>query len=229
MNREQISITLQEHKDWIDDKTKGKQADLRGADLQRADLQGVNLQRADLQRADLREADLRGTNLRGADLQRVDLREADLQRADLRGADLQGINLRRADLQRADLRDTILDGINWLAWIGITSNKRGVAYAYKLTNIKGEGVFNGGINYLGGKRFSVNKVDVNTNIQCSYGINLATFQWCLNNRERETDRLFLFEFKFEDAICPIASDGKFRVKKCIKVSECDWKGNLVSA
>ena len=164
--------------------------------------------------------------LAGEGGQRADLRGADLQFANLRNADLQGADLQGADLRGADLKNTILEDINWLAYIGIVPDKKGFAYAYKITNSAGEGIYNGGINYTKGMNFKVDKVDEDTNRQCSYGINLATFSWCLNQFTDKTYRLFMFKFNTKDAVCPIGSDGKFRVKKCTKVGECDWTGNL---
>ena len=142
-------------------------------------------------------------------------------------ADLQCADLLYANLRYANLHNTILDGINWLSYIGITTNKQGKGLGYKLVTFEGEGIFQGGINYLDGDKFQVPKVDPDAYTQCSYGINLATFQWCLNNKNNESNRLLLFEFNVKDTVCPIASDGKFRVKKCTKIGECDWKGNLL--
>ena len=139
------------------------------------------------------------------------------QQADLQGAYLRG----------AYLRGTILEDINWLAYIGIVPNKSGVAFAYKVTNAEGEGVYQGGINYDKASSFEVDKVDDDTNNQCSYGINLATFAWCLNEYTDKSRRLFMFRFNIKDAVCPIGSDGKFRVKRCTKVGECNWDGNLL--
>ena len=147
-------------------------------------------------------------------------------RAYLQGADLQRADLRGADLQSAYLRDTIYEGVNWLLLLGIVPDSKGNARAYKIINDKGEGIFQGGINYLEAEKFTVPKVDTDINTQCSYGINLATLAWCLTEKQIGT-RLLLMEFKFNGAICPIGSDGKFRVKSCTKVGECDWKGNLI--
>ncbi len=201
-------------------------ADLGGANLWGANLREANLWEANLRGADLREANLWGANLRGADLWGADLWGASLREANLREANLRGANLGGADLGGADLGDTIFNKINWLIWIGITPDKNGDAYAYKLTNNKGEGVFNGGINYLDTDTFKVAKVDPDVYTQCSYGINLATFKWCLDNKHNSTNRLFLMRFNVKDAVCPVASDGKFRVKRCTKVGECDWKGGI---
>jgi len=211
-------------------------ANLQGADLQGADLRDAYLQRANLQGANLRDAYLQGANLQGADLQGADLRDAYLQRANLQsanlrdaylqGADLQGADLRDAYLQRANLQDTIYDGINWLLLLGIVPDENGKARAYKVINHKGEGIYRGGINYLKASKFKVPKVDKDLNEQCSYGINLATLAWCLTGKQ-EGYRLLLMKFKFKEAVCPIGSDGKFRVKSCSKVGECDWRGNLI--
>ena len=67
MDKSELAKILSEHKKWIDTNfTEGKQANLRGANLQSADLRGANLQDADLQGANLRNANLRGADLRGA-------------------------------------------------------------------------------------------------------------------------------------------------------------------
>ena len=63
MNQESIKKVLDNHKLWLDGRTKGVQADLR-----RADLRSANLTQANLTQANLAQADLRGADLRGADL-----------------------------------------------------------------------------------------------------------------------------------------------------------------
>ena len=109
MDKSELAKILSEHKKWIDTNlTEGKQANLRGADLQGAGLRGANLRGVGLRGADLRGADRQGAGLRGADLQGVGLRGADLRGADLRDADL-----RDADLRDADLRDADLDYNCW--------------------------------------------------------------------------------------------------------------------
>ena len=151
---------------------------------------------------------------------------ADLSYADLSYADLSSANLRYADLSSANLRNTILANINWLAYLGIVPNKSGTAYAYKVTKADGQGIQYLGIDYASGTHFKVPEVDTNVNTQCSFGVNLATLSWCLSNFTDKSYRLFMIQFNVKDAICPIGSDGKFRVLKCSKVGECDWTGNL---
>ena len=153
--------------------------------------------------------------------------QADLSSADLSSADLSSANLSSADLRYAKLTDTILADINWLAYIGIVPNKSGMAYAYKMTKANGEGPFNAGIDYTKSVNFSVPKRNTDVSEQCGEGINLATLAWCLNNFKDKTYRLFMMRFDVKDAVCPVGSDGKFRVLKCSKVGECDWHGNLL--
>ena len=112
--------------------------------------------------------------------------------------------------------------------IGIVPSVNNKCRAYKVTGKEGVGVYRGGINYLEADKFNVPKVDKDLSLACSYGINLANLAWCLTEYQKGR-RLFLMEFNFKDAACPIGSDGKFRVKKCVKIGECDWKGNLLKA
>ena len=134
----------------------------------------------------------------------------------------------RADLSSADLIDTIFDGINWLAYLGIAPDSKGTAKAYKVTDSEGFGVYKGGVDYLTNKVFSA-KLNKDISEQCGSGINLATFAWCLNEKQ-DGSRLFLMSFKVnpENICVPIGSDGKFRVARCTKIDECDWTGNLLT-
>ena len=74
----------------------------------------------------------------------------------------------------------------------------------------------------------IEDINRDTNQDCGAGINLATFQWCLNAKSDKSQRLLLMEFEVNDdnVVCPVASDGKFRVRRCVKIGECDWQGNL---
>ena len=58
MKTNELKKVLDEHKQWLTDSSKGKKANLRGANLREANLRGADLREADLQRADLREANL---------------------------------------------------------------------------------------------------------------------------------------------------------------------------
>jgi uncharacterized protein YjbI with pentapeptide repeats len=78
MKQSKLKQILKEHKEWLNDNSKGKRADLREADLDGANLWEVNLRGADLRRADLKRAYLWRTDFSGANLEGADLREADL-------------------------------------------------------------------------------------------------------------------------------------------------------
>ena len=73
MKQSELKQILKEHKEWVNDNSKGKRADLRGAYLSRADLYGADLREADLGGAYLWRTDLRGAYLEGADLYGTDL------------------------------------------------------------------------------------------------------------------------------------------------------------
>jgi hypothetical protein len=112
MKRDELAAVLAAHQEWDNDKTKGRRADLHGADLSDADLHEANLRGANLRDADLIDADLSGADLSYADLIDADLRGADVQGADLSNADLRSANLSDTDLRGANLRDTDLSDAN---------------------------------------------------------------------------------------------------------------------
>ena len=208
---------------------------LRGANLQEADLRGVDLRRADLRGVDLWGADLWGADLRGADLRGADLRKADLRGADLRGATLRGATLRRADLRKADLqgvdlRGADLQGADLQGALGIDPRRYnpymtlldqvGVMRAYKLVTDDYTGPHYRGLNYQVGREVS-EKANTDPDIECSYGISLATLDWVLANWS-PSQRVLLVEFDRADlAAVPYNSDGKFRVHRCKVLEEMD--------
>ena len=49
-----IQEVLKEHREWLNDNSKGEKADLRNANLRNANLRNANLRNADLQNANLR-------------------------------------------------------------------------------------------------------------------------------------------------------------------------------
>ena len=152
------------------------------------------------------------------------------EHADLSYANLSYADLSYTNLSYTNLTKTILESINWLAYIGIVPNSEGYAYAYKMSRADGVSCQfpTDEINYATQKTFKT-ELDRDVYTHCSKGINIATFRWCLNNKESEGDRLFLMKFKVDaDNICaPVGTDGKFRVGECAKIGECDWKGNLL--
>ena len=212
-------------------------ADLRHANLWGADLRGADLRHADLGDADLRGADLRHANLWGADLRGADLRDANLRHANLRDANLRHANLWGADLRHANLWGADLGGANlgyanlWGAkginkyltsHLYLFLDQVGKIRAYKLTTTDDEGPTYGGIEYTIGKTIEA-KADDNESTQCSYGISVATLDWCMSNWQPGY-KIKVVEFSRNDIACiPIASDGKFRVSKCKVIREKDLK------
>ncbi len=102
-----------DHQKWLKDNKKGKQLDLRGAnlpwvDLEYADLTGANLKGAELSYSNLKGADLRRANLNAADLSSANLTHANLEYADLTNTDLHRANLTGAVITNADLSNADL-------------------------------------------------------------------------------------------------------------------------
>ena len=56
-------------------------------------------------------------------------------------------------------------------------------------------------------------------MKCAAGVNLATLDWCI--RELSAGyRILIAEFEAKDiAAIPTATDGKFRVRRCLIVGE----------
>lgn len=137
-------------------------------------------------------------------------------------------NLSRADLYGADLSKANLSGAKNCNKYLITSllilkDQVGSVRAYKLVKHNGDSpMAQVPINYVIGNSYDV-KGDTNEFEQCSYGISLATLDWCLKEW-REGYRILIAEFTAEDiAAIPVASDGKFRVHHCKIVGEKDLK------
>ena len=154
-------------------------------------------------------------NLSGANLSRANLSGADLSGADLSGADLSGANLYGAKNLSKYLTTPLL----------ILRDQPGAIRAYKLINEKGEGPFNGGINYLQPdvEEFLEDTPDTNELTACGRGINLATLDWCMKEW-KPGYRILVMEFTAADiAAIPTATDGKFRVRRCRRVGEKDLK------
>ena len=189
----------------------------------KADLRYADLSYADLRHADLRHADLSYANLRDADLRDANLRDANLRYADLRHADLRYADLSYADLRHADLRSAKGVNKNLVTPLRILLEQPGPIRAYKLVNEKGEGPFNGGINYLADDVFKAPTFNDDENEQCGEGINLATLDWVMKEW-KPGYRILVMEFLAkENLVIPTATDGKFRVKECRRVGEKDLK------
>jgi hypothetical protein len=148
---------------------------------------------------------------------------ANLQGADLQGADLQGACLKGAYLQGAYLKGAKNISKYHTTPLYILQDQSGKIRAYKLVNKQNEGPYNGGLFYKIGETVSVERADCDEHEQCSFGISLATLDWCMDEWLAGY-KILIAEFTAKDiAAIPIGSDGKFRVKKCKIVGEKDLK------
>ena len=112
INREELQEILARHAEWLLDNTKGRCADLTGANLSGASLSGANLSEANLSWAILSEANLSRADLSEANLSRANLSGANLSEANLAWA--VGGNTRIQSLQIEPYKIVVLDkGIVW--------------------------------------------------------------------------------------------------------------------
>ena len=193
-----------------------KGADLEGVDLRRANLERANLEEVDLEEAYLGGAYIRGANLREANLEKADLRETNLTETDLRNANFEGANLRGANLWKANLTD--VENLP-LPDLNILKYQKGKLRAFKLVDKNYEGKFQGGVKYEIGEIVKEKNFDPDERVLCSRGINVATLEWCLENKG-EGDIILEVEFMAEDIVAiPYATDGKFRLKRCKVIRE----------
>jgi len=109
IDKDRLKRILTEHKEWLRMiGPKGRQADLRGANLSDADLSQADLRKALLSGAYLTQANLSDADLHAAELGAADLRSAMLCRANLSEAFLVGADLRGSSLTHANLRGAML-------------------------------------------------------------------------------------------------------------------------
>ena len=170
-----------------------------------------------------------GANLSGADLYGAILRDAFLDGANLSGADLHGANLSGANLYGANLRGAILDGAKGINKYICTPllmllDQPGPIRAYKLVTAEGKGPqYPSKFTYAVGRDYYEENANCDDTEQCAAGINLCTLDWAIKEW-REGYRILIAEFTAKDiAAIPIATDGKFRVKRCEIVGEKDLK------
>ena len=99
MDQKELDVIVAEHGEWLNDRSKGKRAELRysetmynvnlqDARFQMAKLSGINLLSSNLSNASFWCADLRCTRFRFTKLWHTDLTEAHLLYTDFSGADL---------------------------------------------------------------------------------------------------------------------------------------------
>ncbi len=117
-DREKLPQIIREHKEWLEDHTKGRKACLKEMYLKEADFSGLDLSFVDLSGACLEGAKLVGTILTGAVLNGVSLGQADFTRAKLDDAQMSQVHafddcFEEASMKGAILRRSILWGSNF--------------------------------------------------------------------------------------------------------------------
>ena len=147
------------------------------------------------------------------------------KRADLRYANLSYANLSYADLRYATLR--YAEGVNkhLVTPLLMLLEQPGLIRAYKLVTEKGKGPFYpSDFTYDVGFSYVESDPNCDEYSDCGAGINLATLPWCIQNWIKG-HRILIAEFTAKDiAAIPIATNDKFRVKRCEIVGEKDLKG-----
>lgn len=164
MTKEELSTIIKNHQHWLNQDCEGwekMKANLRGAYLIDADLRGVDLRYADLENAILDYANLyaanltganltnanlifasliftnlENTNLTGVDFKSANLYGANLAKANLTSANLIYANLANANLVGANLEEVNGDYANFIATIGIDSNRKGKVLTTDLVGYK---------------------------------------------------------------------------------------------
>lgn len=97
--------------------------------------------------------------------------------------------------------------------------------AYKATKKDGQGWHQGGIVYKVGESFEVQNACTDKKQDCAAGINLASLDWCEEQKPKPDGRVFACEFDAPDdlACVPTSHAGKFRVHRCDVVEELGVK------
>jgi len=189
LNEKELKKILEKHKKWLNDEEGGERANLWDADLSNADLSNADLSNADLSNANLWDADLSNADLWDADLSNADLRNANLRNADLSNAKnyLPDLYILKQQSPNAKLK----------AWKFLNDGKSPYQeFPYKIK-----------------KTYTEKDCSTDERITCDEGLNVATLQWCLNDAGGKSEFMEV-EFQAKDIVAiPIATDGKFRVKK----------------
>ncbi|MBR2560680.1 MAG: pentapeptide repeat-containing protein [Eubacterium sp.] len=109
-DKEKLPQIIREHKEWLEDHTKGRRACLADMNLADADLSGMDLSYADLSGAYLKGAKLVETKLTNAILDGASLDEANLTKADLTGAYMSRVSVCHACLEEASMPLAVMRG-----------------------------------------------------------------------------------------------------------------------
>ena len=225
IDNNELQEILEKHKLWLQDRIKGKRADLSGADFSEANLKGANLRNADL-----RNADFSGVNFRNADLSYANLRSADLSGADLSGADLSCANLRSADLSGADLSYANLRSADLSGAKGLINDIDYLAENFEKTNEGYIGYMIHGMYYTIPEHWKLQPneiieevVNSNRTDTCGCGVNIATKEWIKRENPFVT-KAWKVLIKWEwlpSVVVPYNTDGKIRCGRAMLLEEVE--------
>jgi hypothetical protein len=130
-----------------------------------------------------------------------------------------------AELSEAEMGFTagLLDCLTKADVLKLQKKKhRGRVRAYKYTTKDAESpIQSPKIKYVPGQIYEIKDADTGPDSGCHKGINVADVAWCKKNGGTGS-RMFAFEFDIADiAAIPTATDGKFRLHRCLCVEELD--------
>ena len=158
---------------------------------------------------------LTGADLSGKDLSFAELSGAVLSGADLSFTELSGANLSRAVLSGADLSGAKNINMRYRTNLNILKSCKQRQIAYKFLQKDLISPYQS-YKYKVGMTYESKNSNNDILSLCGEGINLATLEWCVANRDR-SDLIGEFMYNPKDLIIPFNSDGKFRIKSGGKV------------
>jgi hypothetical protein len=136
------------------------------------------------------------------------------------GANLSWAYLSGANLSGANLSGALGCNSYLTTPLHILRDQPGKIRAYKLVDANlMSPIADVKIQYVIGQEVSVPNASTDEAQQCDAGVNLASLDWCLREWS-DGRRILVVEFEAADiAAIPMGSDGKFRVRRCLVVSE----------
>lgn len=235
LTQEELDKILKQHEKWLRGDIYSEPAnlsytDLSGLDFRKAYLITINMSGSCLIGANMRYAMLDGVILLGSNLSNADLYNAVLKRSVLDNANLTNANLRSVTFDDVSLKNTNFknaklklvnfENIDTENIFGLPTQEEFLDQLFEKTEkgyivYKVFGLVYKPPIYWDVKRGSIieEKVNLNRNIMCLYGINVATKEWIQSFQGYHDQPIWkcLLSFEDLDKVCvPYATDGKIR-------------------